>query len=102
MLEPAQLLLHLSVDLQVAGHDHLHLLHVVVYVTIFLVLPLYVLYELTLFSDHVRHLFEVFEMVGSQSLLLLHDVVYLLVEGKQVLVGHSLTSAGAESHAQVI
>ena len=56
-LESSNLLLHVLVNLQVSCDDYIHLLHIVVDVAVLRILPLNVLNELTLFSDHVSHLF---------------------------------------------
>ena len=54
-------------------------------------MPLNVLNELALFSDHVSHLFKVLQMIGTELLLLLHNVVYFLVEGEEILISDSLS-----------
>jgi len=64
-LEPAELTLHVSVDLQVSRNDHFHLLHVVINVAVLGVLPLNVLDQFTLLGDHVGDLLEVLEMIRS-------------------------------------
>ena len=80
-LESTELALHISVDLQVPRHDHLHFLHIVIDVAVFRVLTLNVLDQLALLSDHMGDFFEVLEMVGPELLLLFHDVINFFVEG---------------------
>lgn len=62
-LEPANLSLHVLVDLQIASHDHFHFVNIVVNVTVFRVLALDVLDELTLLCDHMSHFLKVLKMV---------------------------------------
>jgi len=62
-LEPANLSLHVLVDLQIASHDHLHFVHIVVNVTVFRVLALDVLDELALLCDHMSHFLKVLKMI---------------------------------------
>lgn len=62
-LESAQLLLHILVDLQVARHNRLHLIHVAVNVLVLRVLALDVLDEFALLGYHVRDLLKVLEVV---------------------------------------
>lgn len=81
-LEPSKLLLHVGVDPQVTSHDHFHLVHVVVDVAVFRILPLDILDQLSLLSDHVCDLLQVLEVVSAELFLLFHDVVYLLVESE--------------------
>lgn len=78
--EPAQLLLHLRVDFQITRDDHFHLVYIVVDITVFRVLALNILNQLTLLSDHMCNFLEVLEVVHAELFLLLHDVVDLLVE----------------------
>lgn len=101
-LEPAQLALHVSVDLQVSRDDHFHLLHIVIDVAVLGVLALNVLDQFTLLGDHVGDLLEVLEMIRSQLLLLLHDVINFFVEGQQVLVHHGLPGSRRQCHSQII
>lgn len=62
-LEPADLPLHVLVDLQVASNDHFHFVNIVVDVTVFRVLALDILDELTLLCDHMSHFLKVLKMV---------------------------------------
>ena len=41
-------------------------------------------------------------MIGAKLLLLLHNVVYFLVEGEEILISDGLSLARVESHAQII
>lgn len=94
-LEPHQLLLHVLVDLQVPRHNHLHLVYVVVDVAVLGVLSLDVLDEFALLCDHVSYFFEVFEVVHSELLLLLHDAVDFLLKSYQTVVDCGLAIAVA-------
>ena len=58
-LKSSELPAHVRVDLQVAGHDHFHLLHIVIDVTIFRVLTLNILDQLALLRDHMGDFFKV-------------------------------------------
>ena len=55
--ESPYLLRHVGVNLQVSSDNDLHFLHIVVDVAVLRILPLNVLNELSLFSDHMSHLF---------------------------------------------
>ena len=101
-LEATQLLLHLRVDFQITSDDDLHLVHIVVDITVFGFLALDVLNQLTLLRDHVRYFLKVLEVVHAELLLLLHDIVDLLVESDQIIVGHGLAICVPQRHPQVV
>ena len=101
-LEPRQLAAHIGVDLQVARHNYLHLLHIVIYVTILRLLTLNILDQLALLCDHMGDFLEVLEMIGPELLLLFHNVVDFFVESKQVLVHNALTLIVCECHPEIV
>ena len=91
--ESAQLPLHVLVYLKITRHNHFHLAHIVINVTVLRILALNVLNEFSLLCDHMSHFFKVFQMIRSELLLFFHDVINFLVESEQVLVGDCLASA---------
>ena len=50
----------------------------------------------------MRHFFKILKMVCPELLLLLHYVVYLLVERQQVIVCHRLALPRVQCHSQIV
>ena len=84
--EFSDLLLHLSVDLQVPPNDLLHFIHVIIDVaTLIVILTTVVLQttdQLTFLSQQLSRLLQVLQVLRAQNILLIDDIVDLLVESQ--------------------
>ena len=89
-LKASDLLLHIGVNLKIAGNNLLHLTHVLVNVSVVLSLAPFLQRrnQLAFLSEQLSRFLQVLQMLRPQNVLLLHHIVDFLVESEQIgLVG---------------